>query len=262
MEIETAIASRVGDRETNQDRADIVVGDTEVLIIVADGMGGHADGERAAETCVESLTRFFKEKRREIPDVSVFLEKAILEAHRATVQLGARRPSDLRPRTTCVVGLVYNDHARWAHVGDSRAYYFNHKRLRERTRDHSAVETLYREGRITEEQMLTHPLRNYVEQCLGGEPESPEITISPEMKLEPGDTLVLSSDGFWSPLDEKVLGELIDDSEVLQDGIDELAQTAEAVSRPHSDNVTAAAIRLLAPTAPEAEEEEEIDLFE
>ena len=93
--------------------------------------------------------------------------------------LGARLPLELRPRATCAVCLVQQSSAYWAHVGDSRVYHLRAGRVRERTRDHSHVELLVREGVISAGQMQNHPMRNFVESCLGGEAILPEMAHQP-----------------------------------------------------------------------------------
>ena len=84
----------------------------------------------------------------------------------------------MRPRATCAVCLVQNGSAFWAHIGDSRIYLLRRGKVFKRTRDHSHVEFLLREGVITADQALTHPMRNFVECCLGGEPFLPEMTLA------------------------------------------------------------------------------------
>ena len=103
---------------------------------------------------------------------------AIGRAHDAVVALGRGLPPEIRPRATCAVCLVQGSSAYWAHVGDSRIYQLRAGKVFERTRDHSHVELLLRDGRITESQAHDHPMRNYVECCIGGEPVLPEMSLS------------------------------------------------------------------------------------
>ena len=112
-----------------------------------------------------------------------------------------------------------------------------------RTRDHSAVESLYKQGQITEAQMQRHPLRNYVERCLGGEADEPEVETSEAVPLVAGDVLMLCSDGVWAPLDELAVGRLCDEGNDLGDTLDDICDAATKSAAPHSDNTTAAAIR-------------------
>lgn len=245
MNIETAEVSRPGDRETNQDRACVVVSDDDILLAVADGMGGHADGEVAATTAINTLIRKFKEARPRRGEDEAYLRDMVREAHREVVALGRGRAFEHQPRTTITLCTIAEGQARWAHVGDSRVYVYRDGRLLARTRDHSAVEEMFRKGLISEADMQTHPLRNFVEHCLGGEVETPNMDISEAHELRPGDIVLLSSDGFWAPLDTEALGEVLDETEDLQAALEEIAAEAERATRPYSDNVTAVAFRWL-----------------
>lgn len=245
MNIETAEVTRLGNRESNQDRACVVVSDDDLLLAVADGMGGHADGELAAGTAIESLIRDFKEARPARNGSEAYLRDRIRDAHRAVVTLGKGRAFEHQPRTTITICTIAEGRACWGHVGDSRVYVYRDGKLLARTRDHSAVEEMFRKGLITEADMQTHPLRNFVEHCLGGEAEIPAMDISEPLDLQPGDIVLLSSDGFWAPLDIEALGEILHDTEDLQQCLEKLAAEAEEATRPYSDNVTAVAFRWL-----------------
>ena len=100
------------------------------------------------------------------------------------------------------------------------------------------------EGLITEEEVLTHPMRNYVECCLGGDAVLPEMTISGRHRLEPGDLLMACSDGLWSGVSEDDIGALggLADGE-LEQGLEALAQRAVDANGPYSDNTTITALR-------------------
>ena len=99
--------------------------------------------------------------------------------------------------------LVQDAAAYWAHVGDSRVYQLRQSRVLERTRDHSHVEVLLREGLITEAEVQGHPMRNYVECCLGGDAALPEMSISARRRLKAGDVLLLCTDGMWANLQDQ-----------------------------------------------------------
>lgn len=244
MDFQTAEVSLQGDREVNQDRLGVLISDTEVMLTVCDGMGGHEDGELAARTAVEVFTAQFKEQKPAIDAAPAFLRDAIEQAHQQVVRAGIRKPLDHRPRTTATLCVISAAQAVWAHVGDSRVYLLRRNEVLRRTRDHSAVESLFQRGAISEAQMLTHPMRNFVEECLGGEPDLPRIEISEATALETGDVILLCSDGFWAPLEMSVVAERLCAEPDLQESLEELAQEAAAAASPHSDNVTAVAFRL------------------
>ena len=112
------------------------------------------------------------------------------------MKLGVGLSIEARPRATCAVCLVQDSAAYWAHVGDSRIYQLRQAQVLERTRDHSHVEVLLREGLITEAEVHGHPMRNYVECCLGGDAALPEMSISTRRKLKAGDLLLSGTDGM------------------------------------------------------------------
>lgn len=241
MNPETAQVTRQGNRDENQDRVRIVTSRSRVLLTVADGMGGHMGGGLAADAAVAALVQAFQED--DIPEPAEFLRRSIVHAHHAVVALGADLDPDLRPRTTITACLVSASMVRWAHVGDSRVYFIRDRKVLERTRDHSAVEILAQQGLLEDIDLAFHPLRNFVDQCLGGESELPTIDISDPRPLLAGDVVLLCSDGFWSPLGDTQLAQALGDTLTLQAGIESLALEAELRSTPMSDNVSAAALR-------------------
>ncbi len=243
MKTESACVSLLGDRQENQDRVKIAVGDGAVLLIVIDGMGGHADGERAAALAVEVIEQAFLAERHPVLDVFGFLHRAIGRAHAAAVALGADLPLEMRPRATCALCLVQDNAAFWAHAGDSRVYHLRAGEVLERTRDHSHVEVLLYEGRITAVELRSHPMRNYVERCLGGDAELPRMTISTRKPMLPGDVMLVCSDGFWGPLTAEELPVLADPAIPLERALSLLADNATRRAAPGSDNTTAAALR-------------------
>jgi serine/threonine protein phosphatase PrpC len=248
LQIEHADLSILGNREENQDRVAVAVGDGTAFLVVVDGMGGHADGARAAEIAVHTMVEEFWDASRPLFDPDGFLHLTIGRAHEAVVRLGLSLPPETRPRATCAICLVQGSSAYWAHVGDSRVYQLRGGKIVDRTRDHSHVELLLRAGRITERQALVHPMRNYVECCIGGDPTLPEMTLGGRRVLKPGDVLMLCSDGLWSGLtDEQVatLGRTAGQS--LRDSLADLGSRAVLTSAPFADNTTAAAIRWLGP---------------
>jgi serine/threonine protein phosphatase PrpC len=165
--------------------------------------------------------------------------------HDEVARLGAALPLDKRPRATGAVCIVQDDSAFWAHVGDSRVYLIRGGRVEQRTRDHSHVEFLIREGSINEEQALTHPLRNYVECCLGGEPMIPEMTVSGLNRLQRDDVVLVCSDGLWGTLEEaRIAGHWSRTGESLQAALDGLARAAVEAGGANADNCTAVALRV------------------
>ncbi len=248
LQIEHADLTLLGNREENQDRVAIAVGEAAAFLAVVDGMGGHADGARAAETAIRTMVEYFWEASQPLFDPEGFLHLAIGRAHDAVVRLGQNLPAEVRPRATCAVCLVQGLSAYCAHVGGSRVYLLRNGGVFDRTRDHSHVELLLRAGRITEQQALVHPMRNYVECCIGGDPVLPEMTLSCRRSLRPNDLLLLCSDGLWSGLSDEDVGALgRTTGHPLREALAELGQKATTASAPFADNTTAAAIHWLCP---------------
>lgn len=242
MKVETAQVSRQGNRNENQDRVRIVVTNRHVLLTVADGMGGHAGGDIAAEAAVQTLERIFQDSDS-LLEPAEFLRRSIISAHQAVVALGAKLDQELRPRTTITACLVTAGMVRWAHVGDSRVYFIRDNRVLARTRDHSAVEILAQQGLLEDTELAMHPLRNFVDQCLGGEPEIPTIDISDPHPLLAGDVVLLCSDGLWAPLSDVQIADALGEKQGLRVVLEALAMEAEMRAAPASDNITAAALR-------------------
>ncbi|HEX7081201.1 MAG TPA: protein phosphatase 2C domain-containing protein [Gammaproteobacteria bacterium] len=245
MRIEYAKLSLPGNRQDNQDRVDVFATDTAALLVVVDGMGGHAEGARAAEVTVETLAECFNEEGGAVLDPQGFLTLALSHAHGRVVELGKGVPMDHKPRATCAVCLVQDAGAYWAHVGDSRIYHLRRGRVHERTRDHSHVELLLREGLIAEREIRYHPMRNYVECCLGGDTPLPNMSITSRKRVHEGDVILVCTDGLWSGIDDAEIGAFADGRKRLTKALAALAEQAVRCNSPHSDNTSAAALRWL-----------------
>jgi serine/threonine protein phosphatase PrpC len=235
-----------GNRTENQDRVDVVAHDEALLMIVVDGMGGHAHGARAAEVTVATLKECFAEQTLPVFDPQGFLTLALARAHDRVVKLGDGVALDHKPRATCAVCLVQDGGSYWAHVGDSRIYQLRGGGIKARTRDHSHVELLLREGLIAESEMRGHPMRNFVECCLGGDVPLPDMSVTARNRLEPGDVLLACTDGLWSGLEDPDFAELARDATVpLDRAVRALADRAVAKNSPYSDNTSVTAARWL-----------------
>lgn len=243
VRIEFADLSLLGHREENQDRVQVLGDERALLLIALDGMGGHADGAKAAEVALHSLTKSFMAISHPVFDPIGFLHLAIGFAHQSLVHLGQGWSMESRPRATCALCLVQDDTAFFAHVGDSRVYHLRRGVIRERTRDHSHVEFLLQDGLISEEQIGAHPQRNFVECCLGGDSWLPGMTISRRKLLEVDDILLVCTDGLWSGVTDATIGGLPAPGETLSSHLQRLAEQAVRACEPHSDNTSVAALR-------------------
>ena len=244
MKIEYAKVSALGDRTDNQDRAAVVVAEDAALMLVFDGMGGHSDGAQAAETGLKVVQDLFMDATMPIFDPQGFLYMALSRAHDKVVALGRDLAVDFRPRATCAVCLVQEGGAYWAHIGDSRIYHVRNGMVLERSRDHSHVEVLIQEGAITEEEAQDHPMRNFVECCIGGDAPVPDMSITGKRPLSPGDVLLACSDGLWSGLSDDDMAQIgAPGDKNLAQNLKDLSLRALSVNAPYSDNTTGTALR-------------------
>jgi serine/threonine protein phosphatase PrpC len=246
LRVEYADISLLGAREENQDRVVAAVAEHAVLLVVVDGMGGHADGARAAEVTQKTILEAFWHTPQPLFDPLGFLHMALGRAHEEVVRIGMSLPLEQRPRATCAVCLVQQHAAWWAYIGDSRVYHLRKGQILMRTRDHSHVELLLREGLITAEQALNHPMRNFVECCIGGDPILPDMTLSGRRELEPDDVIFVCTDGMWAALkDDEIANRFTVGGHAIRDTLSSLGQLAVARSGGGSDNTSAAAVRWL-----------------
>jgi serine/threonine protein phosphatase PrpC len=179
-----------------------------------------------------------------IPDPSAFLVLAILAAHRV-INARSRRAGnkELSARTTCVLCLVQNGYAYWAHVGDSRLYHFRDGALLSRTTDHTTVERLQQEGVIDTDSRNYRKIKGQLLQAVGG-PRRPRVTVGPETRLQHGDTLLLCSDGLWGAIKDDELTRYMSRDDI-EDVVEDMLIKAENRMNRRCDNISAVAFRWL-----------------
>jgi protein phosphatase len=233
--------SHIGGRKVNQDRMGYCFTRDALLLVLADGMGGHQHGEIASTIAMQTLSmRFQMAARPTIKKPERFLEEALLQAHRDILAYAARHQLPESPRTTVVVCLVQDNCALWAHCGDSRLYWVRGKRVLAQTRDHSHLEYLIAKGLASPAERATHPDRNKLYNCLGGS-TAPRIELSRQAGLESGDVLLLCSDGLWAMVPDAEIAQKLASRTVVQ-AVPELVSMAVAIGGPRADNTTALAI--------------------
>ena len=233
--------SRRGARPSNQDRAAYCYSRDALLMLVADGMGGHQKGELAAEIASRFATEAFqREAKTALADPSAFLRRAIAGAHRAIIEGAAAARLAQTPLTTCVACVVRHNAAYWAHAGDSRLYHIRDGGIVAQTRDHSRVRQLIDQGRMREEAFGAHPERNQIFNCLGS-PNPPQIDLSGKIPLHTGDTLILCSDGFWSALSPKIILNALKKNGIME-AAPELMDEAERRAGRACDNLSVVAV--------------------
>jgi serine/threonine protein phosphatase PrpC len=188
----------------------------------------------------------FMESTLPMFDPQGFIHTALARAHDEVVKLGADLTIDSRPRATCAICLIQESGSYWGHVGDSRIYQMRDGEVLSRSRDHSHVEVLIQEGAITEDEALDHPMRNFVECCIGGDAAVPDMSITAKRALSPGDVLLACSDGLWSGVSDEELATMATrTSDSLAENLKALSVRALRVNAPYSDNTTGTALRWL-----------------
>jgi serine/threonine protein phosphatase PrpC len=242
MKYQLASYSLAGGRPTNQDRIVCAERDNAVLLVLADGLGGHAGGALAADILTQTAQHAFEAVRQPvITKPSTFLALTIMQAHKAIYARGQAHSPPITPRTTCVLCLVQNGYAYWAHVGDSRLYHFRDGQVLSRTLDHTVTEQLHLGGLLSEEEMKLHPEKARLLKAVGG-PHAPDVSLGAETALQQDDVLLLCTDGLWEAMEAPVLYSFLT-SPALDEGVEEMLISAEKRMQEHADNLSAICLR-------------------
>ena len=211
------------------------------LFVVCDGMGGHVGGATASRMGVDSICQYVKEHECGLPQQ--FLVQALEYANKRVFSESRANPNLKGMGTTACVALVRDDKVWYAHVGDSRIYYFNakNKSLYRLTKDHSVVQALVDQGMITEAEAEHHPEKNKIRKALGiKETVEPEPCQMPLLPAE-GDVLLICSDGLSGMMDEDDILEVL----ITKDNINEAGKVLIELAKSGggTDNITVQLIR-------------------
>lgn len=233
--------SHIGGRKHNQDRMGYSFTRDALLLLLADGMGGHIQGDVAATLALQTIAALFQQRAKPyIKKPEQFLQESFFAAHREIHRYRAVNKLEDSPRTTLIVCLIQHGTALWAHAGDSRLYWMRDGKVLARTRDHSRIEVLIAQGKVSPLERDRHPERNKLFNCVGA-PNAPIVEISSPASLQVGDVLLLCSDGLWSSLPEGLLAKQLD-GQPLQQGVPGLVRSATIKGGAQGDNVTALAL--------------------
>ncbi|GAB3263394.1 PP2C family protein-serine/threonine phosphatase [Chitinimonas naiadis] len=233
--------TRQGARQYNQDRMCYSYSRDSLLMVVADGMGGHLHGEVAAQITVELMADLFQKKARPtIQNPHQFMSDGCMKCHDAIFNYAANHSLLETPRTTVVAAIVQDGVLYWAHVGDSRLYLIRNGQVLARTRDHSKVQQMVDLGRLTPEEAERHPEKNKIYNCLGSM-FPPEVEIGGKVPLMDGDTVILCTDGLWGGVTQGELEQMLTGYPVLY-ALPQLLDRAETRGGIHGDNLTGVAI--------------------
>jgi serine/threonine protein phosphatase PrpC len=235
--------SRRGGREKNEDRMGYCYTRESGLFVLADGMGGHPEGEVAAQLALQTISALYqKEARPLVRDTTEFLSSALMAAHHQIIRYASEKGMLDTPRTTVVAAILQGTGATWVHCGDSRLYVVRDGELLTRTRDHSYLEQ-QNAGIIKLERLN----RNILFTCLGS-PSKPVFDITGPVVLQQGDKLMLCSDGLWGSLTDSEIVRHMSSSGV-SDAVPEMVEHALRNGGEHSDNVTVLAMEWETPDA-------------
>ncbi len=228
--------SRKGGRENNEDRMGYCYTRESGLFVLADGMGGHPEGEVAAQLALQTISALYqKEARPVVRDATDFLSSALMAAHHQIIRYASEKGMLDTPRTTVVAAILQDTGATWAHCGDSRLYVIRDGELVTRTRDHSYIEQ-QNAGIIK----LDRVNRNILFTCLGS-PSKPVLDIAGPVVLQQGDKIMLCSDGLWGSLtDAEIVRHMSSNS--VSDSVPDMVEHALRNGGEHGDNVTVLAM--------------------
>jgi serine/threonine protein phosphatase PrpC len=245
ISIDACVAQHRGDRREQQDRVLILPhprGAGVVLAVLADGMGGHTGGVIAAQQVIHTARTNLESFSVRTESARTLLESSINEAH--MLIKASRFINEKEPHSTVVMLLLQPGRVSWAHCGDSRLYHFRGDRLVFRSTDHSYVEQLVVQGRITPEQALVHPNRNILLTSLGGL-ETPLIAFGEADSLNAGDTFLLCSDGLWAYFTDQELAWVINGATSAREASELLIGRARAMGKGDGDNISLAVLKLI-----------------
>ena len=236
-----------GDRAYQQDQVEILQHARVpgcLLAVLADGMGGKSGGRKAADQVIMTARQLFA---RHVPgkdSAAVLLSQLITEAH-LMIKLTAITAEE-EPHSTVAAFLIGPDlECHVAHAGDSRVYHFRGDQMVTRTIDHSYVQRLVDEGKISEDQANHHPQGNLLTGCLGTQAEPP-VTVHHIPRLLTGDTMICCSDGLWHYFPPRDLG-LVARTLPPNEGVAMLVQRARQRAKEQGDNLSVAMVRVELP---------------
>lgn len=247
--IEAGTGQHIGDRKEQQDRTALFAAPKApgyMMAVLADGMGGLTGGALAAEQVIATAKQNFERFSPLTDDIETMLNAIAEEAH-TIIKLSAIS-ADKQPHSTMVIlVLTPGNTAFWAHVGDSRLYRFDGPNFAERTIDHSFVEKMVSEGKISREEAKHHRLSNLLTNSLGSTTGKLFVTIKRHDGLKPGDSFLLCSDGLWHYFSDSELGPILAMNPPRGAAEMLIKKARERAAGSQADNCTMAIVKLVSP---------------
>ena len=223
-----------------------------LLLAVADGMGGHAKGEEASKIALSAIARDVIPELFNDTPFTELLEKGIQNANQDILDYTAKYPESSGMGTTSVCAVVKGNEVHLANVGDSRAYAVSDDEIRPLTKDHSYVQALVDEGKITQAEAREHPKKNIITKAVG---ISPSVEADKSiLTLGSDESLLLCCDGVIAHLTDEDIHKIINDSPDPQSACQKIVDTAN--ERGGSDNIS---LIILSAGGPDTKENESDD---
>jgi len=206
-----------------------------VLMVVADGMGGHEGGELASSMTVDRLRRCYYESGS---DPQTALSAALHQANRDVLRHARQHPELTGMGTTCTAIVVVDGSAWLVHVGDTRLYLVRDGSAYRMTQDHSATMDLVKRGLLTLAEADHHEERNVILRAVGTRDKVEATTWKDPFPVRPGDRLVICSDGFYETVPDEEIGRICSEAPASVQACQSLLDLA--LERDGSDNITVA----------------------
>ena len=201
LNITYGMLTNKGERAVNEDSLDISITPERLSFILCDGLGGHGNGDVASNFVVEQLKNALEQ--------SASIEESIMQAQKKLIQKQIKENAGNSMKTTVTCLTLSGNSARFAHVGDSRVYYFEKAKYVLRSQDHSVPQMLVNRGDIREKDIRHHEDRSRLLRVMGTEWDAPKYQVVEGISLTKRSSFLLCSDGFWELIDEKMMCKLL-----------------------------------------------------
>lgn len=224
-----------GERAVNEDFLDVSITPERLAFILCDGLGGHGNGDIASRFVTEQVKAALEQKKT-VEESIQHAQDALLEK-----QIAEHAGNSMKTTVTCLA--LAGDQARFAHVGDSRVYYFEKTKYMLRSQDHSVPQMLVNRGDIKEKDIRHHEDRSRLLRVMGTEWDRPKYQVVEGIKLTKRSSFLLCSDGFWELIDEKQMSKTLKKADSPQQWLAAMEEIILANGRgTNMDNYSAIAV--------------------
>ncbi len=235
MNITYGMLTNKGERAVNEDFLDVSITPERLAFILCDGLGGHGNGDIASRFVTEQVKAALEQKKT-VEESIQHAQDALLEK-----QIAEHAGNSMKTTVTCLA--LAGDQARFAHVGDSRVYYFEKTKYMLRSQDHSVPQMLVNRGDIKEKDIRHHEDRSRLLRVMGTEWDRPKYQVVEGIKLTKRSSFLLCSDGFWELIDEKQMSKTLKKADSPQQWLAAMEEIVLANGRgTNMDNYSAIAV--------------------